>query len=233
AARFYAEGLARVNDAWAGTGVGGGRFLDPSHPYAADLDLFGRGSLFELLCTARTQGGEETLARWLTVPAAADEVRARQRAIDELRERVDLREEIALLGEDVRGAVDPAGLVAWAAASGWPATTAERVLAVGLPIVTLGTWAAWDLGRLPFVVPFGALLAQTAFAWRPRPRARLALRRANQPAIHLALLSDLLARLERERFAAPRLVALRADLDDAGEPPSRRIARLRRLVDLL
>ena len=233
AARFYADGLARLDGTWAGKGVAGERFLDPAHPYAADLDLFGRGSLFELLCTARTQGGEATLARWLTSPAAADEVRARQRAVDELRPRVELREELALLGEDVRGAVDPAGLVAWAEWSGWNATAAERVLAVAFPVATLGTFAAWDLGQLPFAAPLAALLGQMLFARRLRPRVQLALRRANQPALHLALFAELLARVERERFAAPRLVALRADLDDAGEAPSRRIARLRRLVDLL
>jgi DNA mismatch repair ATPase MutS len=60
-----------------------------------------------------------------------------------------------------------------------------------------------------------------------------ALRRATLPAVHLALLSDLLACLERERFAAPALVALQAALQSGGEPPSRRIARLQRLINLL
>ena len=30
----------------------------PGHPYANDLDIFGEGSIFELLCTARTQAGQ-------------------------------------------------------------------------------------------------------------------------------------------------------------------------------
>ncbi len=44
---------------------------DDSHLYAADLDLFGRGSLFELLSLARTQPGEETLAAWLKTAGRA------------------------------------------------------------------------------------------------------------------------------------------------------------------
>src|SRR5262245_43330684 len=52
---FYAKGLARLDETWAGTGVSGSEFLDVDHPYAADLDLFGTGSLFERLCTARTK----------------------------------------------------------------------------------------------------------------------------------------------------------------------------------
>src|SRR5689334_12215064 len=50
---FHERGLARVENRWHGSGETGERFLDPHHPYAADLDLFGRASLFELLSTAR------------------------------------------------------------------------------------------------------------------------------------------------------------------------------------
>ena len=34
AVAFYERGLARLDDAWAGGGVGGGRYLDERHPYA-------------------------------------------------------------------------------------------------------------------------------------------------------------------------------------------------------
>ena len=43
---------------WVGKGNQGERFRDPKHLYADDLDLFGRGSIFELLSTARTAAGE-------------------------------------------------------------------------------------------------------------------------------------------------------------------------------
>jgi hypothetical protein len=62
AVSFYRKGLARIDDRWADTGQTGERFNDPRHVSAADLDLFGRGGLFELLSTARTRMGEETLA---------------------------------------------------------------------------------------------------------------------------------------------------------------------------
>jgi hypothetical protein len=45
----YEKALARLDGQWAGHGETGERFLDPTHPYAADLDLFGPASLFELL----------------------------------------------------------------------------------------------------------------------------------------------------------------------------------------
>src|SRR5215813_12064056 len=73
---FYERGLARLDGQWAGAGRSGARFLDPHHPYADDLDVFGEGSLYELLCSARTTMGEETLAAWLRAPADPATVRA-------------------------------------------------------------------------------------------------------------------------------------------------------------
>ena len=70
AERVYLRGFDRLSGEWAGTGRDGAMFLE-GHPYARDLDLFGRASLFELLNTARTEIGEETLADWLRGPARA------------------------------------------------------------------------------------------------------------------------------------------------------------------
>ena len=67
------------------------------HLSARDLDLFGEGSLFELLCDVQTPAGRETLARWLQTPAPPEEVLSRQQAILSLADRTDLRERMALL----------------------------------------------------------------------------------------------------------------------------------------
>src|SRR5579862_4187507 len=75
ARQLYGRGLARIDATWSGSGPDGARFLE-GHPYGHDLDLFGTGSLFQLLDTARTQAGENTLADWLRGTAAIDEIRA-------------------------------------------------------------------------------------------------------------------------------------------------------------
>src|SRR5439155_15448644 len=106
AVAFYERGLARLEDRWAGTGQPGQRFLDENHANAADLDLFGPGSLFELLCTARTRTREETLATWLKTPADPDEIRARQQAVAELNPLLDPREDLAHLAAAAAGAAE-------------------------------------------------------------------------------------------------------------------------------
>ncbi|PCJ60208.1 MAG: hypothetical protein COA73_08430 [Candidatus Hydrogenedentota bacterium] len=62
AVEFYEKGLARLEGRWAGKGNAGQEWMPEDHPYAEDLDIFGDGSLYELLCTVRTRMGEETLS---------------------------------------------------------------------------------------------------------------------------------------------------------------------------
>ena len=126
---FYSKGLARLDGQWAGTGIEGLEYLDFEHPYAADLDLFGKGSMFERLCTARTKGGEAMLASWLLAPASREEIHERHEAIDELRPRLDLREDLELLGAEVRAGLDPVGadrLVCRPEGLSWPCTRRGR-----------------------------------------------------------------------------------------------------------
>src|SRR4029077_8292580 len=95
AVEFYQAGLDRINDQWSGKGTSGARFDVPHHIYADDLDLFGADSLFELLCAARTQMGENTLAQWLLAPAGLETIRARHGPIAELRRRFAFRASLA------------------------------------------------------------------------------------------------------------------------------------------
>lgn len=95
---FYENAKVRVEGQWAGKGHQGTEFQPGDHPYAADLGLFGEGSLFERICTARTHLGRERLAGYLIEPVGHKEARERQAAVRELVSRTGLREQIALLG---------------------------------------------------------------------------------------------------------------------------------------
>ena len=97
--RFYERALQRIKGTWAGSGITGAEFGQPGHVYASDLHILGEGSLFELLCIARTSIGQRGLAKYLLDAPPIEQTRLRQDAVRELRDRVDLRERIATLGE--------------------------------------------------------------------------------------------------------------------------------------
>ncbi len=227
AVAYYENGVKRIDGDWAGTGVTGSAFLDPEHPFAADLDLFGVGSLFERLCTARTRSGEERLASWLLNPVDPDTVRARQAAVAELRPKLDFRETIAVLSADVREGIDPEGLIAWSKepsefTARWPFYVMLGLAVLGF--TGLAMWVATDLGSPPFVA---AIVLELAFAMTQRAKVERVLKSLRRRSHDLVLIAELLARLETETFTTPMLVKLADSLRTGGEPASRRVARLR------
>ncbi len=232
AAEFYDRGLERLADDWAGRGEAGERFRTEDHPYAADLDVFGIGSLFELLCQARTSRGMETLASWLIAPATLAVLRDRQGAVAELRDRLDLREDLAVLGPDVEAGMNPVELSIWGAGPIMLHPTRARAIALLLGVLGIATlvgWLRFGLGPYPFVA---VVLARMLFERSFKDRVQLVHAGAEHAAAELSLLAHLLARIEREPWQATRLRTLRASLEFAGVPASRQIARLARLIEL-
>ncbi|MGC8639143.1 MAG: MutS-related protein [Isosphaeraceae bacterium] len=233
AADFYSRGLDRMEDRWAGTGVSGSGFLDLNHPYAADLDLFGAGSLFERLCTARTRSGEETLASWLLAPASPEDLRERHEAVVELRPRLDLREDLELLGSDVRSGIDPVALADWGKTPRVFRGIGPRIVAAILALCGLAAligWAFFETGLLPLL---GVVTVEGLFAWWLARRVQRVLAALDRRGHDLVLLGELLDRLEREPFQSALLKRLRELLETEGRPASEQIRRLARLLHLL
>ena len=231
AVAFYEHGLARVENRWLGTGQTGERFTDPHHVYAGDLDLFGRGSLFELLSTARTRMGEEALAGWLLTPAAVDEIEERQAAVRELRDQLDLREDLAVVGKDAGVGVYGKALLSWAEAPNRMGPEWMRWLSLILGVSAMAAAAIWGWwGR---TTPLILLLVLEAVVKRRlgKPLAEV-FDSAEHAFRDLGLLSGLLARVERHPFSAPRLQRLQRQLISHGLPSSRAIARLKTILEL-
>jgi MutS domain V len=246
---FYERALARVEDRWSGIGEPGDRFLDPSHPYARDLDLFGQGSLFQLLCTARTRAGEETLARWLLHPAPPGEVLARQAAVANLRDHHSFRERLFAAGESICSGVHPEALASWGGSTPlFQARWLPSVFGVlGLAWFALAvTWllraAAHSLGGLndegifsgPLWFSFVALsLVNLAISRAFKHRMQTAAGAIENACEDLRLLAEVLAVLEAESYTAPLLVGLRDSLSTGRVPASIAVRRLERIVDWL
>ena len=230
---FYQRGLARLENQWSGTGETGERFRDPSHVYEEDLDIFGKGSLFELLCTARTRAGEGTLAQWLIRPASREEAAARQAAISELRSGLDLREDLSVLGEAIRSGMDAPAAARWGAAESVKFPTGAPFIAAVLAaavVITFSLYMASVIKRTPFLA---ALLATLSYGFLLGSRTLRVVGTVEAPARDLALLARLLHRLESERFESALLQRMRQNLAASGLVASHQIGRLHRLVTLL
>ncbi|MBP3958595.1 hypothetical protein J8F10_25380 [Gemmata sp. G18] len=229
ATRFYAGGLDRLAGKPSGVGQGE-RFASDAHPYAADLDLFGPGSVFERVTACRTRAGEDTLAAWLLAPAAPAEVKARQEAVADLTTKLDLREAIAVAGAEAPAA-DYHALAEWGTVPIESPPAWKRWAVELLGWANVLAWAGWffvGTSALPVLV-FGLpslALALPLVSWARRVLAPL-----DRATENLSLFEAVLGRLERETFNAARLKELQNAMRAGGYLPSEQIRQLRLLLD--
>jgi hypothetical protein len=236
---FYQRGVGRAEDRFAGTGFSGEEFEYPGHPFAADLSLFGTGSLFELLCTTRTQIGRQRLADYLLETPDLAEVKARQEAVRELSGQTKLREDIALLGKvDFR---ESSGKTF----SNWLSATEVSSL-TPLPIVILAVTTsvllvslmAWTYFAMPLTLAsllttgpwIAALLVINAIIGVTfRRRAKVPRNATKQMGIEVGVLREGIALVQRQSFESIKLRAIQEELAAAGY--LRQLERITKALD--
>ncbi|MDP9373125.1 MAG: DNA mismatch repair protein MutS, partial [Chloroflexota bacterium] len=232
--RINDEALKRLARDWEALPLRHSTRAEPGHPYAADLDLFGRASLFHLVQPEGTGPGEATLSRWLLGPAPPETVRERQAAVAELAPLIDLRDELALRGRLMGDAPpDPEPLLRWAEGGRWLAR--RRWLLWGARLSPPLFWAtaiAQVVGIVPlplWLLPLGAnLLLSRAAAGGTRGVIEPVAGRAGA----LDAYAGSFGLLSAARFNAPMLGAVQARLTADGATAQEQARRLRRLAGL-
>lgn len=197
------------------------------HPYAIDLDLFGRASLFQWLGPTATPGGGVHLARWLLDAARPEEVARRQSAIRELAAAEVWREQLAAHGVLARSAGDGdlTAFLEWAEAPPQP----HRALKAATVVILVSMWtlAAMDAAAGWWMLP---LLAGVVLSFARAGVVHHALDRAGAGQQALNRYAALFAHVCDARFETPALRDLRGRLSPRGVSAPRWMARLNRLV---
>ena len=227
--------MNQLQENWSTTGPSGEEFTPSEHSYAADLNVLGEGSLFQLLCTCRTEVGRQRLADYLLHPATLNEAALRQNAVKELRPRTDLRKRINFLGKFSFQGSSWEVITTWLNAPPIPVHTAFRILAaltssalavtLVFGFVTSATW----MSLLPLIVVLLFVNAVLGLAYRTRLLA-------SQPAIRavgleLLVLRQGLALLQSQTFDSVLLTGLVESAKNAA--PQLRIRKLERLIGAL
>jgi hypothetical protein len=205
-----------------------------THPYAFDLDLFGRASLFQLLGPAATATGSLTLASWILDPAPPAEVLARQRSVAELSPLDQWRERYAaygLLGVDASGE-SLAGFFEWAEggqpplpAYGAIQAAVYLILAAAWPLLLLHVSGAWENGLWTIPLLLGMILS-----FFTAGRVSHAFDRAGAGERTLRRYAGIFQHIEEQPFTSAELVAVQQQLGVAGSPASAVMGRLNRIL---
>ncbi len=117
---MHRESIARIHRDWDEISMPEYECPSSFEAVAHDLDLFGKGSLFQLLAIVRTPLGVATLGDWITSGAGIDEVSARQMAVRELRDQRQWRQDFRLRCEQLSASRSgPSRFVEWAESPNW------------------------------------------------------------------------------------------------------------------
>jgi MutS domain V len=236
-AAMYRRSVARMEDNWIGSGETGNDFRQASHLYCDDLNILGDGSLFQLLCVARSRMGQECLADWLLHQSVLPTVTERQAAAAELRSKLDLRERLATAGDADRIAADHRKLQSWAQASidlnyrgWWPLASVFGLLAVVSFIYATVTFfirgsAFWS----PFIL---ILVLNGILMFRFRHGLETIFRGLDSACHNLEAIAELVRLLENEKFESLLLTQLQSRFSDGNLSASEGIARLGSLCEL-
>jgi hypothetical protein len=92
----------------------GDQYMDKTHPYSSDLDIFGKASIFQLINRTVSRPGSNMLADWLKKPANVDEIYKRQQAISELSKKNDwLQRMMAIQYRYTEATNNPESIIQW------------------------------------------------------------------------------------------------------------------------
>jgi hypothetical protein len=233
-ARLNDEALRRLARDWASLPVRPSPAEAATHPFATDLDLFGRASLAQLLGTVSTPVGEATLHRWLLHPADPATIRERQAAVVELAPLRDLRDELAargrLMGENPPS-LEP--FLEWAESEPWLVRRPWLVwLARGLGVATCLLLVAWVAGWMTSPIWLVLALANLGLSYTLGKEVDARLDHVMTRFGALEHYADLFAVLGEASLRTPLLCRLQAELASGELGAQRQTRSLVRRVQL-
>jgi hypothetical protein len=158
----FSSGMSTINlnEAVAMTGDwsafdAGEEWIDPSHEFSNDIDLFGKDSLFQYLNRTFTGYGRSVLAGWLSSPfTLSGRIEERQEAVKELSELLEWRQQFIAHGIDKSlEKSDIESLLSWLNKNEFIfSSQIRRILIFVLPAFTVVSFVMMIAGLLPYPV---------------------------------------------------------------------------------
>lgn len=169
--KSHLENLVRVNQSETKGLEGdysdfatGALFINPHHPYTYDLDIYGEGSVFQVINRSNTLSGIKKFAYRLANPfSSKEEIIRQQEAIQDLTDKIDFRQHFQAAGLEIAEQPrDREQIMDWIAQPNiiygkW----IYKIILIVIPVITVALVIGWIYSSA--FRPFAILL--TAFQW--------------------------------------------------------------------
>ena len=210
----------------------GKEFINPKHAYTYDLDIFGKGSLFQRLNRTATYVGGRRLFYLFSNRLSNEAILEQQKAIKEVSHKMEWRHEIlalAMTGEDSLSTYQT--LMDWSKTEVKPHSAFMKFTSYLFPILTIIAlvtylWIGGNFARLSFAFLFLINLGLLGQHFRQIKNEILGESQINKS---IQKYSRLMYKLESQSFESIKLKELQNRLISGSETASHHIASLSRL----
>jgi len=222
----------------------GVEFFNENHPYTDDLDIFGKGSLFQCLNRSATIFGKRRLAEYLNnAYQFRNEILSRQQAIRELSEKINFRQELqCIFFEKQAEENDLTILMEWLGSdspiekqtdkkiTGW--LKYMKVISYTLPGVTIASITLFFTGTVHWQLPVSMILLQLLVVYAFGRRTQVVHQKITSLFRILQKYALALSLIEKASFNINFNKRLQDDLKlNEQDPPSRVIRRFSQLLN--
>lgn len=230
---FHAGRLRRLDREFGVDVSNGAEFANDSHPWTQDLDVFGPGSLFQLLNECRTQPGRRKLADWLQTVCDGDAIRLRQARAQGLKYELAMRESLACIPDSAQWSTAESMLMEWVQESSRPIPWWIVVWSLLIGIIAIPVIVLFLMEVLPLKFVLMVIILQAPAIVATRRQIRTVAQRMDNVDSALRQFGAVIDVFERHTVEEPSIRDLQNRFHSESETASQAIGRLSRLTQWL
>lgn len=230
--------LKRLKGEWKKFEDSGEEFINNNHNYSKDLDIFGKGSLFQYINVANTYLGREKLKEILSAPNySIEEIYDRQEAVKELAGNLGWRQRFMAEGKiATKRKENPELLFRWGKeVSSLFCKRSFIFMSRTLPVITIGTILIYFImGNIPDYFPLIPIVIQVIILKLNAKESNRILNLVYKYKNDIEAYSKMLSLIEKKKFKSKYLLKLKKNLIGKNElTATQQINKLSRLVNLI
>lgn len=211
----------------------GNEFYKDEHPYAGDLDIFGRASLYQYINRTQSQQGNQLLADWLLAPATPEIIYARQTAAQELVQQTNWRQEL-----QAHGSFSTITIATEQKMEEWLKEGNQfidkkiwHLIRYIFPVVATGTFIGFLFNVITYQHFLQSLLVFTLIAFAITRMIVPLYRKLNKITGQMEVLSNSIACIEQAEFKDSLLVELKQQFHSGSNKASKQILQLKNIFN--
>lgn len=211
----------------------GSEFYKDEHAYAGDLDIFGRASLYQYINRTHSEQGNQLFADWLLAPARPVTIEARQKAVQELMQQTNWRQEL-----QAHGSASTITVATEKKMEDWLAEKNQfidkniwHVLRFVVPIIAISTFICFLFDVITYQLFLQSLLVFTIIAFTITRLIVPLYRKLNKITGQMEVLSNSIACIEQASFKDPLLLDLKQQFHSKSNKASQQILQLKNIFN--